>query len=176
MRLFTAINLPEHIKSYLFKLEEEIRSWGIAKISFVHKKNLHLTLKFFGDAENVNEIKEKLKNVKFKEFNLVLDKIGVFPSESYIRVVWAGLKDGEELIKLSNKIDEETINKESHEFTGHLTLGRVKFVKDKKSFVEKLSKLKIENLEFTVNEFILFQSILTKDGPEYKIIEKYQSL
>jgi len=49
MRLFIAIDLPKEIKDYLYELQKEIISkinTREIKIKWVHKKNIHCTLKF----------------------------------------------------------------------------------------------------------------------------------
>ena len=48
----------------------------------------------------------------------------------------------------------------------------MKFIKDKKKFLENL-KLKVDDNEFEINEFKLMKSELSKDGPTYFEIEKY---
>ena len=51
-------------------------------------------------------IRDELKKIDFNKFTVFLDKIGVFPSENYIRVVWIGLKPEEEILNLHKNIDE----------------------------------------------------------------------
>jgi 2'-5' RNA ligase len=55
----------------------------------------------------------------------------------------------------------------------HLTIVRVKKVKDKKIFLEELKKIKVQNLGFSVDRFYLLKSVLKPEGPEYSVIEKY---
>jgi|TARA_Y100000310_G_scaffold159627_1_gene159328 2'-5' RNA ligase len=169
MRVFIAIEIPKNLSSYLRELQKEFR--GLAKIKFTH--HFHMTLKFLGEIKEkqLQEVKEKLKNIKFKSFNTNLINLGVFPSNLRINVIWVGLTDIEELQK---KIDETLIELFPNEqrFHSHLTLGRVKFVKHKKELLEKL-KLKIEG-EFEVKEFKLIESKLTKDGAKYITLESYE--
>ncbi len=176
MRLFVAIELNEEIKSYLCSIEKKIGNKD-AKISWVAKKNLHLTLKFLGEieGEKTDIIKERLRSIKLKKFKLSLDKIGVFPNESVMRILFVGIKAGNEIKELQKKVDEETIDlsNEPMEFIGHLTLGRVKSIKNKIAFAKKIKGIEIEKLEFDVTEFKLFKSVLSKDGPKYWPLEEY---
>jgi len=91
MRTFIAINLPKEVKDYLFDLQKEFRDSG--KINFVHKSNLHLTIKFLGqvDENKLKEIKEKLSNIKFKPFEVYLNNTGIFPNKDFIRILWVDL-------------------------------------------------------------------------------------
>lgn len=40
-------------------------------------------------------------------------------------------------------------------------------------FKDVIGSYKIEKLKFEVTRFYLIQSTLTKDGPQYKILEEY---
>ena len=94
MRLFIAIEVPEDVKGYLSAVQEKISNDVANKIRPVNKNQIHLTLKFLGEVQQdkAEKIKNELKKIAFSPFSVCLDKIGVFPSESYIRVVWVGLK------------------------------------------------------------------------------------
>ena len=169
MRLFIALDLEE-LKDYFKELQEQIPS-DIAKLKPV--KSFHLTLKFLGETNKVDEIKEALSQVKFQPIKLTLDNLGVFPSESYIRVVWVGLKDDESLMKLQKDIElalEKFHFRKDFEFLPHLTLARVKFIKDKPTFIQKLNKIKVGPKEITIDKFKLIKSELTREGPIYEDI------
>ena len=170
MRLFIGIFLSGEILDYLYEVQNKLKKSLPAKITWVHKKILHLSLKFLGEVnENkIDEIKEKLNKIK-------LDKIGVFPNENYIRVVWVGLNPKEEVIELQQKIDSEllTLFSKDQRFSAHMTFGRVKFIKDKEEFKKNL-KIDIEEKEFEFNEFCLVKSELSKDGPKYEILERFK--
>lgn len=174
MRLFIAIDIPKEIKDKLFDLQKQIGS-DLAKISWVHKKNLHLTLKFLGELpENkVEGIKERLRTIKLNSFEVELNSLGVFPNENRIRVIWVGLKS-EHIYELQIKIDQELLDLFSKDtrFQSHLTLGRVKFIKNKEKLKEKL-KLKCDG-RFFVKKFKLIKSSLTREGPIYETIEEYK--
>ena len=177
MRCFIAIDLPNEIKSELIKLQKQIPE---AKLKFVEKENLHLTLIFLGELDNsqINSLKFKLKEISFKKFKANLGKIGVFPSESFIRVVWVGLEPAEMLKNLHNKIFNQikNIGNIDKKFESHITLARAKLINDKISFIKKLTLLNINPAEFTVNSFSLKKSTLTEKGPVYEEIAKFNLL
>ena len=56
---------------------------------------------------------------------------------------------------------------------GHVTIARVKKLKDKDTFLKLINSTKINMITFIVREFHLKESILTKEGPIYKVINKY---
>ena len=167
MRLFIAIDFNE-LKNYFIELQKLLPK--DAKLSFT--KSFHLTLKFLGEVQpnNVANIVNTLKRIRFNSFSVFLDSIGVFPSESYIRVVWVGLNPEDKMLDLKNKIDEslnELFEKEKS-FKTHITLVRVKYLADKKYFLEQIKKIKVENKKVEINNFRLIKSTLTPKGPCYE--------
>ena len=176
MRLFIGIFLPKDVLDYLYGFQNKLKKELPAKINWVAKKNLHFTLKFLGqvDEKNINSIKERLNRIKFSLFKIKLDKIGVFPDESFIRVIWIGLKS-KELLDLQKLIDYELLDlfPKEQNFITHLTLGRVKNIEDKEKFKKELN-VDIEEKEFEINEFCLVKSELHKEGPKYEVLETFK--
>jgi RNA 2',3'-cyclic 3'-phosphodiesterase len=174
MRLFVAIKIPDEIKKYLVYLQEIIGN--VAKIRWVSKDGMHMTLKFLGEvqANNLIGIKSGLQRVKFSAFTLQLNSLGMFPSENYIRVIWMGLEPEVVVVGLQKDIEANLNELFSNEkdFKAHITLGRVKYVKDK-SMIGKLNAIKIENKVFNVNSFSLVKSTLTEKGSIYEDIQVF---
>jgi len=178
MRLFLAIELNNEIKDYLFTIKNKF-SKDLAKVNWVAKKNIHLTLKFLNEVDEklVAELIELLKEIKFDEFDVELDDLGVFPNEKNVKVLWVGVKNFNKVIELHQDVEEKLrkyfIN--DKEFSCHITLGRVKIFKEKSLFSDIIKNIKIEKLKFKVDSFILFKSELSKDSPKYIIIEKFKA-
>lgn len=178
MRLFIAIGIPEDVKDYMAKIQEKIYI-NSNKIRFVKKEQIHLTLKFLGEVQPdvAEEIKKNLKKITFAPFTVYLGEIGVFPSESYIRVIWVGLKPEKPILELQKNIDEQLkkLFKKEKNFKAHVTLARVKYIKDKDNFINKLKNTKIENKKIDINNFKLIKSTLTSEGPVYEDFEVFGS-
>ena len=178
MRLFIAIKLPEDVKEELIKVQKEIGS-EFAKIKWVNKEQMHLTLKFLGEVQpdKVEEIINKLKTIKLESFTVFLGFIGVFPSENYIRIVWIGLKPEDKVLELQKQIDEalSKLFKKEKDFKSHITLVRVKYTEDKKQFLEQLKKIKVENKKIEIKDFRLMKSTLTPKGPIYEDLMVFSS-
>jgi len=174
MRLFVAVELPKEIKDTLYEFQKDLKPF--VKANFIHKKNLHLTLKFFGEIkdEMVKEIQERLSKVRFSKFNLSLDEIGFFPNEKFINIIWIGLEPGNKIIKLQTLVDEETLGygKQESKFKAHLTLARVKSIKDKKGLINIVREKKLKG-NLLVESFHLMKSELSKDGPKYSVLKTY---
>lgn len=176
MRLFIGIDVGKDIKDYCFNLVKQLNTKDI-KVKWVAKKNLHLTLKFLGEIEDnkVDSIIELLKKIKFDKFSLCLKDLGVFPSSLSPKVIWAGFDKDSNLRELQNLLDGETLSYGVSEqvFNSHLTLGRVKSLRSKKEYVDFLEAVSVEKICFEVNEFVLYKSVLSKDGPKYFVVEKF---
>tara|TARA_Y100000034_G_C6867697_1_gene395656 strand:+ start:249 stop:788 length:540 start_codon:yes stop_codon:yes gene_type:complete len=179
MRAFIMIELKQNVKDYLFDIRKKFSSKD-AKISWVHKKNIHQTLKFLGDVddEKIEEVREKLREVKFKPFDVGLSEVGYFPTIRNIRVLWVGLDPVNKIIELQQDVEGKLrdLFKVDSLFKPHITLGRVKNVKHKKNFLKILEELEVDKLRFRVKNFKLVKSVLTKDGPRYTVIEEYDGV
>jgi len=176
MRLFIAIELSEDVKNYLIILQKKIGR-DLAKINYIAKKNIHITLKFLGEIEEnkINEFKKKLNSINFKKIELRISKIGLFPNDEDSTILWVGFEDETRIIELQKKIDEETIelSKQNIKFGGHITLGRIKNVKNKEKFIKRVKESEIDKLNFNVNDFKLIRSVLSKEGPNYEVLDTY---
>jgi 2'-5' RNA ligase len=168
MRLFIAIDFKKQ-EDYFKELQKQIPE-DTAKVKKV--KEFHLTLKFLGEVneKDLAQIKQALAKIKFNSFKTNLSDLGFFPSEAYIKVVWVGFKPNEPLIKLQQQVekalDKFNIRKD-FKFLPHLTLARVKFVKEKEKFIEAIKKIKTKKQEVEITNFKLIKSELTRQGPIY---------
>jgi len=170
MRVFISIDIPEKVKEEILKIQSQLPEFSGKK---TERENLHLTLKFLGEIDDrkIEMVDAKLAEIKFNKFEVEIDSIGVF-SEKFIRIVWLHMTDCE---KLQTEIDEKLKDLFAKEkrFMSHLTIARVKNIRNKKDFLDKLEKIKIHKINFIVDNFRLKNSILTEEGPTYKTLEKY---
>lgn len=173
MRLFIAFDVSDEVKSYLSGLQKQLPdSNSILAIEF------HLTLKFLGevDEEQVPEIISCLKKVKFSKFFAKTGSLGVFPSEKMVRVVWVGLNPEDKILALEKHISEVLPDfVDNHEFHPHITLSRIKFVKNNSSFIKKLKSIKTKEIEFEVGSFKLVQSVLAPTRAVHEVLEEFKS-
>ncbi len=168
MRLFIATEFKSEEFS---RLRNEFDIKGIKVVG-----HFHLTWKFLGDVDEkqLPGIIKKLKKIKAKKFKANSTNLGSFPSLWDIQVVLVGL-DGKEIIGLKNEIEEALLEifPKDKRFSAHITLGRVKFINDKKVIQEKL-KQEIKKEEFEISDFKLIKSELKPEGPEYTTIQEFK--
>jgi len=183
MRAFIAIELPKEIKDYLGKLQNQLKTSG-ADIKWVEPQNIHLTLKFLGEIDDVllakiNEIIQAAASGR-NEFYMRLTEVGAFPSISSPKVIWVGIDEGDKEVKgiaaeLEENIAKIGMPKESRAFSSHITIGRSKSALNQVKLLQLLKELAgkpaEENLRFAVKKIFLFKSTLTPKGPVYEILK-----
>ena len=173
LRLFIGITLPEEIKDSIERI-----CFGIPKVNWIKKENLHLTIKFIGEVEtDVLGISEVLKKIEFNPFDIQLKSVGVFKSK-FQSVLWAGVENNPELEKLNQKINSNLnqlgIPSEKQSFHPHITLARLKEVNWNK-VNHYLDEFKLfETVPFAINEFQLFSSVLSPKGSIYTVEESFK--
>jgi 2'-5' RNA ligase len=179
-RLFAAIKIypSDTFLQVYYGLRTSLRN---DKIKWVDTKNIHITLKFFGETgeDKIPEITEKLTEIAHVSpfFTMNIKNVGIFGSSYKPRVIWFGIEKNEQLTVLAsqvlNAMDEIGFKRDRQNFVPHLTVGRIKYIDDKNRFQQTIDKYKfteIQNQE--VSGFNLYESILRPQGPEYRIIEK----
>ncbi len=181
-RLFLAVKItPDKKLNQLFQnLRTDLTN---EKIKWVDPMNLHLTLKFFGETEEIRikEINQLIEHIisKTNSFCFEISNLGIFGSSYKPKVVWLGINKSNELINLADSILNELktigFERDRQNFVPHLTLGRINYLTDKKRFKQIVSKYNISKIQtVNVNEIFLFESILRKEGPIYNIISCYK--
>lgn len=184
IRAFIAIPIPQDIREYIGKIIENFqRELPENSIKWVQPDNIHLTLQFLGDISNstLNDLVEKLEDDKFFSFNLEITQIGAFPSIFKPRVVWIGVSKSERLNNVALYIQNLTrslqIETDNKPFSPHFTIARIK-PGIKENTLDSLKKLliksrEIERILFNVNNYCLYQSKLTPNGPIYSVLQSY---
>jgi len=185
IRTFIAVNLNAEIKEYLTSLQTNLNIPD-TKIKWAEKNNLHITMKFLGyiSLEQRELIKSELKKIsnRYSPFIIRLSSnIGVFPIYKMPRIIWIGIKEGiSELKEVYNSIENKLYNKgfprEDKDFSGHVTIGRVKFIRDKTNFIQILKGIEVNNFTQEVGSIDLMESKLTPSGPIYNIAAKFPLL
>ena len=173
MRCFIGIDLPPTAIEEIQKIQRKLNPNFIGRLT--SSENLHLTLKFLGEIEDklVDDVKKRLSSIKHPPFELNLKDIGVF-SQKFIKIIWVKVSN----VPLQPLIDKclNDIFELENRFMGHITIARVKNLTDKKSFLQLINDTKVNAVSFMIKDFYLKESILTKDRPIYKYINKYKLL
>ncbi|MEM3030764.1 MAG: RNA 2',3'-cyclic phosphodiesterase [Candidatus Micrarchaeia archaeon] len=167
MRLFIAVELSDEILSVLSQAQASLPREGLV---FVKKENQHLTLKFLGEVgeDRLPTLKAALDGCRRAPFQVTVKGVGVFPSEKFVRVVWAGVHSTE-LAALAACIDNALaplgFPREERPFSGHITLARVKAKTDVSRFLARFRDFDFGSCR--IDRFVLKRSTLTPRGPIY---------
>jgi RNA 2',3'-cyclic 3'-phosphodiesterase len=174
IRLFVALELPEHVRERLTGL-----MGGVPGARWTEAQNLHLTLRFIGEVENglLPDIDVALGSVTAPAFDVVLDGIGQFGSGSKARVLWAGVERNDALMHLNQKVESALVRTglppEERRYSPHVTLARLRespperlgrFIQDRGLF--RAGPIRMEH-------FTLFESRLGRSGPVYEPLREY---
>jgi RNA 2',3'-cyclic 3'-phosphodiesterase len=176
IRAFIGVQIAPEVRA---RISEAIAQLApeISGIRWVREDNFHFTLKFLGPIEEpqIEPISNALARAihLFRRFTIGAKSLGVFPDIKRARVLWVGL-EGSDLPALAKSVESVVepfgFPREDRIFRAHITLGRWRHpVGAQQELGGKLKRWK--NFEFgesAVNEVILFQSVLTRDGAVYR--------
>ncbi|NGP88346.1 RNA 2',3'-cyclic phosphodiesterase [Fodinibius halophilus] len=165
MRLFIAIPIPETVKQRLAELQQSMEG-----VRWQSKEQIHLTLKFLGETEpdRVEQLKERLSEVRHPVFSLIIKGLGFFSRGSKPRVLWAGIVNNDRLDGLHNKIEKICTSMgfkaEVRPFKPHITLARLKGISKRKvtSFIDQHKQFQLPKVQ--IHEFALYESKLDSEG------------
>jgi RNA 2',3'-cyclic 3'-phosphodiesterase len=182
IRTFIAIKIePEQ------KLIKQFRTFKTffkdERINWVPEDNFHLTLRFIGNTthEQLCALVERLNEVAVEQtsFAFKIEGAGYFKSKGNPRVLFLKIKEEEALKKLAEEVEsavtEIGFHAELKPFRPHLTLGRIKFLKNRNRFYAIIGEMPETVCQHVqVSEFVLYQSILRTEGPIYKSIQTFK--
>jgi 2'-5' RNA ligase len=151
------------------------------KIKWVDPQNLHITLRFLGDTnlQQADQTKKLLEEVagSSEPPEVVFKGLGIFRNIRDPRVLWIGMDPGRILPKLKTGVDRGLAKigflPEAREFHPHLTLARLKNIRDTELLRQQLMKYRDTVYQVVqINELIYYESILRPEGPSYLPLTK----
>ena len=180
MRLFLAIELPDAARTHLADLCGRLRTW---KLAIVPPQNLHVTVKFFGNVEDVavQALCGALREVASGEAAQVwADRCELLPPRGPVRVVAAGLGgDVGRLRSMHREIEKacegQGFAPERRQYLPHVTLARARDglpARERDEFPQALSK-HFPGPQFNVSGFTLFESRLGGGPPQYIPVARF---
>jgi 2'-5' RNA ligase len=178
IRAFIAIDIPDDVRAAVKEAQARLKQAPIGvKLSWTKVDNLHLTLQFLGSIEEtlIDRIKSGLQSVaeEHQAFDVSVHGAGGFPNEDRPRVIWVGCDDADgRLQALARSVQAAMqplgFEPEHHEFSAHLTLGRVKIPRPDVALTTALDSLKSETFgTLRVEAIHLFESQLHPEGSIY---------
>ena len=175
MRLFTGVDLPEHVHDRLERLLAVLRPTAHLIWSPVY--NLHITTKFIGEwpEEKLDDLVAVLRRMPpALPFSIALCDIGWFPGPQHPRVFWAGVHGGAQLASLAKRTEDALvplgIPREAREYAPHLTLARIRRPVPLQAMRNALSNL--ESFDFGSVETDRFHLYESRPGSAVTVYSK----
>ena len=178
MRAFVAIFPPLEIREALVGAARELPVVG--PVRWIQPENVHLTLKFLGEASKENlldRVAEALKAVcgRHEPFEAEPSAFGAFPTARRARILWVSIDDegSDRLRALAEDVETSLealgFEREDRAYTPHLTLGRARARPVVLETVETPSTVP----NFTVRNVELVQSVRGGAGVTYSTLATY---
>jgi len=180
-RIFIAVKIDtgENLLNMISDLKAGLKN---ERVKWTEVENFHITLAFLGDTDETkteainNMLRRTCKG--FGEFEIFIKGTGVFKNFNDPRIIWTGIEISEKLIELydciKSGLKDTGIALEERTFRPHLTLGRIKSIRDNENLRSLVARyLNAEIQSQPVYEVILYESILFQTGPVYKPLAKY---
>lgn len=159
-----------------------LKHYSQENIKPIQLENYHLTLAFIGNISKkhikdiiitTQDITKQLNNIEIE-----IDKIGFFEGKKDNLVLWFGIKENEELNKLTKTIrqtyKENSINYYPTPFHPHITIAKIKDLREKEKTKEKIKTLfNIPPQKLILTNPILFESISIENATRYDIIRAF---
>jgi len=151
-------------------------------VHWVRPANLHLTLRFLGDAVDPNILEALDRNLseiaaQTSPFMLHARGTGAFPNLARPRTIWIGLVS-EQLIRLARRVEDAAVEvgfaPEGRPYTPHLTIGRVRDLHGWQRIRRLLHQSSIQDFGSTlISEMTLYRSILGGEAAQYQALARY---
>jgi 2'-5' RNA ligase len=186
-RLFVAIALPEPVRDEILRVQGELQPLLPREAArWSRPDQFHMTLRFLGNvqAEAVQGLKQSVEAVCRNASPLALSAkgVGFFPNPRSPRVIWVGIHDASgRLVDLQQRL-EMAVSPFSPEpgetnFTGHVTLGRLKRpgpgeVRALAARAQSIAAQMFGN--WTAQEVEIIRSELSTPGARYTLLAAFQ--
>jgi RNA 2',3'-cyclic 3'-phosphodiesterase len=180
IRTFIAVDLAAGVKDRLTRLQETLGGEG-AGVKWTRPENLHLTLLFLGEVEQLDVVEicrvVQARSRKHPAFSLEFEGLGSFPNARRPKILWAGVTDGvDELRALHADLEQGLLDlgcyrREDREYTPHLTLGRL----NQAERAEEWGPIMARHAGWRggispVDEVLVMASEMRREGPEYSVM------
>ena len=172
-RLFIAIRPPPPIRALLLGA-----MGGVAGARWQRDDQLHLTLRFIGevDRHGRDDLDAALAAIRHPAFDIAVQGLGTFDHRGRIDTLWAGVAPHAPLRILHNKVDQAVLRAgippDRRQFAPHITLARLN---RSSGPVDAMLRMRgdLSSPVFRVDQFRLYESVLTPDGAHYAPLALY---
>ena len=172
-RLFVALRPPPFMRREMLDM-----MGGVEDARWQDDDQIHLTLRFIGEVEahRADDAAAALRRVTSPRPAIALAGTGTFDRKGMVHTVWAGIKADEALFTLRARIDRALVQAgiapEGRAFRPHITLARLgRGSGPVEPFLIRTAGL--TSRPTTIDAFILYESVLGRDGATYLAAERF---
>lgn len=166
MRLFTAFDVPEAVRTSLASLQDE----GTLGARWTSPRQFHVTLRFIGEAteQKAKDFEDTLSDIEAAPVRCEPYGLDVLPSRQSPSVLMLGLERTDALLALyqdvSEALEAHGLAPEERAYRPHVTIARLDDPKPEAvhSFLRSYDDFSLE--PFTIDSFHLYESTLTPEG------------
>jgi 2'-5' RNA ligase len=172
----TFVALPVRVSEKVWRVVEEMKGSLVnERISWIDPGLYHITLRFIGDTpfDRVRQIGEALgKQISSRQFRLSMTKPGSFGPRKRPRVLWIGFEQSPFITSLFEQTEGVLLGcgltRSEQPFNAHLTLGRVRGLKDLARYYGTIAELQDRDLgDVPIERLVYYRSVLGPAGPVY---------
>jgi 2'-5' RNA ligase len=179
VRLFVATLLHDDLRDAVAAVQRAIaRAWPASDraVKWVEPENFHFTLKFLGEVpeEEIPAVAQAVRGAALGgPFEIAVEGVGVFPSLRNPRVLWIGVGEGRDRLRvLAHRVEEALVRvgfpREGRPFEPHLTIGRVREGRDVRGLGPALEGVRDAKIgRQRVGSVVVMTSRLGPRGPSY---------
>jgi 2'-5' RNA ligase len=180
VRLFIALEVGPGIQGAAARVIDELQARAArlaprARVSWVKPERMHVTVRFIGEVDELRfvAIRSALEPaISAGTFDLTIGGIGSFPPDRPPRVLWAGIAEGLEALRvvereIGARLEGLRIPRTEGDYNPHVTLARVKHPAGLRP---KTLLSGLENVVFGtvgIEAVTLFESRPSSTGPAY---------
>ena len=173
----TFIGLPVKVcDGFLEARQDLMEALAGERISWVDSERFHITLRFLGDTqisviEDLNQALRKVVEVP-KKTEIMMTQLGSFGPRKRPRVIWVGFEHSKLFESLKSDVDQSLescgIPLVDQPFRAHLTLGRVRSIKDLDGFYKAVEAMKGRFFhQVLFDRLVFYRSELGEGSPVY---------
>lgn len=182
VRTFLAIPLPETLRNYLAQFSKSFIDKN-DRINWVKPGNIHITLNFLGDTDptfiDQQAISFEEQISMCSSFRMGTLDTGIYPHANDPKVLWVGASPYDNglaslLTVLNVVVKQLGYELDNRKFQPHITLGRVKSISRKSTFIHNFLSKEVRETDFVVDEIRWFQSTLAATGAIYEELKTFK--
>lgn len=178
----TFIGLPLRVDPYFLRARDSLKeALEEERISWTLPEQYHVTLRFIGDTDlsAISRIGSALRTgiPDRRQIHLELRGLHSFGPRKSPRVLWVGFENSGFLNVLRQEVDRVLascgIPLEEQAFRAHLTLGRVRGLKDLRKYYDTVDARQHQfQGSVLCDRLVFFRSILGAGAPEYQVLQE----